>query len=123
LMSSNFKRVFTEKFHIEGDVFEKRRKMRAIHLVVVAYGLDRATLHSLFALSFFVWSFWLPRQKCMAIVIIHFKIIRRRSAAGVASDTLSVDEELTWSVLRILVSLISHLIVIALTWFEVNSRE
>jgi len=77
-------------------------------LTVVANGFNRATLHRLFALRFFLGRRRLLKNVRIAAIIIPSKIVRRSLAAKVAINALVIDVKLAGRVLRISICKVGH---------------
>ncbi len=75
---------------------------------IVADGLNRAALHGLFALLFFLFVFGLFAHVGVAAVLVAGKVLGSRFAAEITVNALVIDVKLACDVLRIFVCDISH---------------
>ena len=80
----------------------------------VADGFNRATFHCLFALSFFVRRGGLLVNEGVPTVVIPREVVGSRFAAQIAIDALVIDEKLSCDVVGLLVSDVSHKMLLGL---------
>src|SRR5438445_2928825 len=80
------------------------RNLRA----VAANGLDRATLHRLFAESFFLGRFGLFINVGVPAIIIATEVRRRGFTAKITVDALVIDVELSFDILGVFICGVGH---------------